>query len=130
MRKRTEISDELREKLLGNDSIAAVSKYNIYLTPEFKEMAYKKLNEGTMILKIFYDAKLPVVEPLLSRSRHMRNAIMKQGKTGNFERKNKPATAGVTNSERRYGVNPEKYEFVCEQLEFLKKIAKLEGRSI
>ena len=60
MRKRTEISDELREKLLGNDSIATVSKYNIYLTLEFKEMAYKKLNEGTMILKIFYDAKLPL----------------------------------------------------------------------
>lgn len=93
-------------------------------------MVYKKLNEGTMILKIFYDAKLPIVEPLISRSRHMRNAIMRQGEIGNFERKNKPETVGVTNSERQYGVNPEKYEFVCEQLEFLKKIAKLEGKSI
>lgn len=90
-------------------------------------MVYKKLNEGTMILKIFYDAKLPIVEPLISRSRHMRNAIMRQWKIGNFERKNKPETIDVTNNEMRYGVNPEKYEFVCEQLEFLKKLQNWKG---
>ena len=27
----------------------------------------------------------------------------------------------------RYGVNPEKYEFVCEQLEFLKKLKNWKG---
>ena len=77
MRKKEPLSDDLRKKLLDNANIANVSKCNIYLTPDFKEIAYKKLNDGANILKIFNDANLPVSEPLLSRSRHMKTSIMK-----------------------------------------------------
>lgn len=126
MRKREPLSDDLRKKLLDNDNIANVSKCNIYLTPDFKEFAYKKLNEGTMILKIFNDVNLPVSEPLLSRSRHMKTAIMKQGKTGNFGHRKKTDTFEMTPEEKKSGVDPEKYEFLRQQYEFLKKIAEME----
>ena len=126
MRKREPLSDDLRKKLLDNDNIANVSKCNIYLTPDFKEIAYKKLNDGAKILKIFNDANLPVGEPLLSRSRHMKTSIMRQGKTGNFGRNEKTENFEMTSEEKKSGVDPEKYEFLRQQYEFLKKISEME----
>ena len=78
------------------------------------------------ILKIFNDANLPVGEPLLSRSRHMKTSIMKQGKTGNFGRKEKTENFEMTSEEKKSGVDPEKYEFLRQQYEFLKKISEME----
>lgn len=42
MRKRQPLSDDLRKQLLDNDNIANVTKCKIYLTPDFKEITYKK----------------------------------------------------------------------------------------
>ena len=51
---------------------------------------------------------------------------MKQGKTGNFGRKEKMENFEMTSEEKKFGVDPEKYEFLRQQYEFLKKIAEME----
>ena len=56
----------------------------------------------------------------------MKTSIMKQGKTGNFGRKETTENFEMTSEEKKTGVDPEKYEFLRQQYEFLKKISEME----
>jgi len=85
MRKRIVLDDQVREGLIKNIYVHNVTRYNIYFTTEFREKAYLDLMAGESMLKIFSECKLPVFEPLLTRSKNTRRAIIECRGKGNLD---------------------------------------------
>ncbi len=120
MAKRIEINDKLRERLIRNNYVHSVTKYNIYFTSEFREKAYLELMSGKDILKIFAECNLPISEPLLSRSDSIKSGIIECGKKGNFKRRyDYPKDLkNYVNSSHDSFVN-----YILQENAFLKKIS-------
>lgn len=84
MEKRIELSDQVREGLIKNIYGYDVTTTFILLL-NLEKKTYLELMASKSLLKIFSECKLPVFEPLLTRSKNTRRAIIECGGKGNLD---------------------------------------------
>lgn len=132
MSTRKQLSQECVNKLKEHPYVAKVTQWTVSFTPEFKQIAYDKYNNGKSMSEIFKEAGFDIEMLGNKRLSNFRNKLFEKSDNGNrFEdgRKNnsrKEATSTEAQMAKRIRELEHRNAYLEQENEFLKKIQSVE----